>query len=76
MSSNRSTNINFYEVSSNENVPSIVHNLEEIGPKFIFSLKVGKLVITASQKEEERKKIGLATEENKMKLKYTSDSQT
>ncbi|XP_073933605.1 integrin alpha-2 [Castor canadensis] len=36
----RSTNINFYEVSSNENVPSIVHNLEEIGPKFIFSLKV------------------------------------
>ncbi|EHB11690.1 Integrin alpha-2 [Heterocephalus glaber] len=36
----RSTNINFYEVSLDENVPSIVHNFEDIGPKFIFSLKV------------------------------------
>ncbi|XP_008571747.1 PREDICTED: integrin alpha-2 [Galeopterus variegatus] len=36
----RSTNINFYEVSSDGNVPSIVHNFEDIGPKFIFSLKV------------------------------------
>ncbi|XP_005392782.1 PREDICTED: integrin alpha-2 [Chinchilla lanigera] len=36
----RSTNINFYEVASDENVPAIVHNFEEIGPKFIFSLKV------------------------------------
>lgn len=36
----RSTNINFYEVSSDKNVPSVVHNFEDIGPKFIFSLKV------------------------------------
>ncbi|KAM5264395.1 integrin alpha-2 [Ctenodactylus gundi] len=36
----RSTNINFYEVYSNRSVPSIVHNFEDIGPKFIFSLKV------------------------------------
>nr|XP_026241729.1 integrin alpha-2 [Urocitellus parryii] len=36
----RSTNINFYEVYSDVNVPSIVHNFEDIGPKFIFSLKV------------------------------------
>ncbi|XP_077752129.1 integrin alpha-2 [Canis aureus] len=36
----RSTNINFYEVSSDGNVPSIVHSYEEIGPKFIFSIKV------------------------------------
>uniref|UniRef100_A0A2K5XLY0 Integrin alpha-2 n=1 Tax=Mandrillus leucophaeus TaxID=9568 RepID=A0A2K5XLY0_MANLE len=39
-SSNRSTNINFYEISSDGNVPSIVHSFEDIGPKFIFSLKV------------------------------------
>uniref|UniRef100_A0A7N9IAU8 Integrin subunit alpha 2 n=1 Tax=Macaca fascicularis TaxID=9541 RepID=A0A7N9IAU8_MACFA len=36
----RSTNINFYEISSDGNVPSIVHSFEDIGPKFIFSLKV------------------------------------
>ncbi|VCW66647.1 unnamed protein product, partial [Gulo gulo] len=36
----RSTNINFYEVSSDGNVPSIVHSFEDIGPKFIFSIKV------------------------------------
>uniref|UniRef100_A0A8C6RYN8 Integrin alpha-2 n=1 Tax=Nannospalax galili TaxID=1026970 RepID=A0A8C6RYN8_NANGA len=36
----RSTNINFYEVSSDETAPSFVHSLEDIGPKFIFSLKV------------------------------------
>ncbi|XP_058536194.1 integrin alpha-2 [Ochotona princeps] len=36
----RSTNINFYEVSSDGNVPSIVNSFEDIGPKFIFSLKV------------------------------------
>ncbi|EPY80169.1 integrin alpha-2 precursor [Camelus ferus] len=36
----RSTNVNFYEVSSDGNVPSIVHNFEDIGPKFIFSIKV------------------------------------
>ncbi|XP_036134702.1 integrin alpha-2 [Molossus molossus] len=36
----RSTNINFYEVSSDGNVPLIVHNFEDIGPKFIFSVKV------------------------------------
>uniref|UniRef100_H0VU32 Integrin alpha-2 n=1 Tax=Cavia porcellus TaxID=10141 RepID=H0VU32_CAVPO len=36
----RSTNINFYEVSSHKNVPSVVHYFEDIGPKFIFSLKV------------------------------------
>ncbi|XP_012577229.1 PREDICTED: integrin alpha-2 [Condylura cristata] len=36
----RSTNINFYEVSSNGSVPSLVHNFEDIGPKFIFSIKV------------------------------------
>uniref|UniRef100_A0A2K6R974 Integrin alpha-2 n=1 Tax=Rhinopithecus roxellana TaxID=61622 RepID=A0A2K6R974_RHIRO len=35
----RSTNINFYEISSDGNVPSIVHSFEDIGPKFIFSLK-------------------------------------
>ncbi|XP_062067840.1 integrin alpha-2 [Lepus europaeus] len=36
----RSTNINFYEVSSDGNLPSIVNSFEDIGPKFIFSLKV------------------------------------
>ncbi|KAB1281034.1 Integrin alpha-2, partial [Camelus dromedarius] len=36
----RSTNVNFYEVSSDGNVPSVVHNFEDIGPKFIFSIKV------------------------------------
>ncbi|XP_016808807.1 integrin alpha-2 isoform X2 [Pan troglodytes] len=36
----RSTNINFYEISSDGNVPSIVHSFEDVGPKFIFSLKV------------------------------------
>ncbi|XP_022349189.1 integrin alpha-2 [Enhydra lutris kenyoni] len=36
----RSTNINFYEVSSDGNVPSVVHSFEDIGPKFIFSIKV------------------------------------
>ncbi|XP_026366463.3 integrin alpha-2 isoform X1 [Ursus arctos] len=36
----RFTNINFYEVSSDGNVPSIVHSFEDIGPKFTFSIKV------------------------------------
>uniref|UniRef100_H0WV64 Integrin alpha-2 n=1 Tax=Otolemur garnettii TaxID=30611 RepID=H0WV64_OTOGA len=36
----RSTNINFYEVPLDGKVPSTVHSLEDIGPKFIFSLKV------------------------------------
>ncbi|XP_016055282.1 PREDICTED: integrin alpha-2 [Miniopterus natalensis] len=36
----RSTNINFYEVSADENVPSVVHNFEDIGPQFVFSIKV------------------------------------
>nr|XP_035970354.1 integrin alpha-2 [Halichoerus grypus] len=36
----RSTNINFYEVSSDGNVPSVMHSFEDIGPKFIFSIKV------------------------------------
>ncbi|KAK2509257.1 hypothetical protein MC885_015656 [Smutsia gigantea] len=36
----RSTNINFYEVFSDGNVPSVVQNFEDIGPKFIFSIKV------------------------------------
>ncbi|XP_049480099.1 integrin alpha-2, partial [Panthera uncia] len=36
----RSTNINFYEVSSDGNVPSVVHSFEDIGPKFVFSVKV------------------------------------
>uniref|UniRef100_A0A8C5KYY6 Integrin alpha-2 n=1 Tax=Jaculus jaculus TaxID=51337 RepID=A0A8C5KYY6_JACJA len=36
----RSTNMNFYEVTSDENVPSVIQNFEDIGPKFIFSLKV------------------------------------
>ncbi|KAJ8778441.1 hypothetical protein J1605_013628 [Eschrichtius robustus] len=36
----RSTNINFYEVSSDGNIPSIVNNFEDIGPKFVFSIKV------------------------------------
>ncbi|XP_004608580.2 integrin alpha-2, partial [Sorex araneus] len=35
----RFININFYEVSD-EDVPSLVHSLEDIGPKFIFSIKV------------------------------------
>ncbi|XP_058164855.1 integrin alpha-2 [Dasypus novemcinctus] len=36
----RSSSINFYEVSSDGNVPSTVHSFEDIGPKFVFSLKV------------------------------------
>ncbi|XP_006889660.1 PREDICTED: integrin alpha-2 [Elephantulus edwardii] len=36
----RSTSINFYEVSSDGKVPSFIHNFEDIGPKFTFSLKV------------------------------------
>ncbi|XP_029324347.1 integrin alpha-2 isoform X1 [Mus caroli] len=36
----RSTNINFYEISSDENAPSVIKSVEDIGPKFIFSLKV------------------------------------
>ncbi|KAI4535800.1 hypothetical protein MG293_014127 [Ovis ammon polii] len=36
----RSTNINFYEVSLDGNVSSVVHSFEDIGPKFIFSIKV------------------------------------
>lgn len=55
--SNRFTNINFYEVSAEGNVPSIVHNFEDIGPKFIFSIKVGKAVIRMGNQEEgERRK--------------------
>ncbi|XP_047618969.1 integrin alpha-2 [Phacochoerus africanus] len=36
----RFTNINFYEVSSDGNIPSTVHSFEDIGPKFTFSIKV------------------------------------
>ncbi|KAG8519798.1 Integrin alpha-2 [Galemys pyrenaicus] len=36
----RSTNINFYEVSSDGDVASLVNNFEDIGPKFMFSIKV------------------------------------
>ncbi|XP_035311617.1 integrin alpha-2 isoform X1 [Cricetulus griseus] len=36
----RSTNINFCEISSDKNAPSVINSVEEIGPKFIFSLKV------------------------------------
>ncbi|KAM8819449.1 integrin alpha-2 [Rhynchonycteris naso] len=36
----RSTNINFYEVSSDGHVSSTVHSFEDIGPKFVFSIKV------------------------------------
>ncbi|XP_076973242.1 integrin alpha-2 [Tamandua tetradactyla] len=36
----RSANLNFYEVSSDGTVPSVVHSFEDIGPKFIFSLKI------------------------------------
>ncbi|GAB1298569.1 Integrin alpha-2 [Apodemus speciosus] len=36
----RSTNINFYEISSDENAPSAINRVEDIGPKFTFSLKV------------------------------------
>ncbi|XP_051028323.1 integrin alpha-2 [Acomys russatus] len=36
----RSTSINFYEISSDENTPSVVNSVEDVGPKFIFSLKV------------------------------------
>ncbi|XP_054431340.1 integrin alpha-2 [Pteronotus mesoamericanus] len=44
----RFTNINFYEVSSDGNVPSVVHNFEDIGPSFIFSIKVamGSMPVT------------------------------
>lgn len=55
-SSNRSTNINFYEISSDGNVPSIVHSFEDIGPKFIFSLKVGKPVVRMANPGESEKK--------------------
>ncbi|XP_052599735.1 integrin alpha-2 [Peromyscus californicus insignis] len=36
----RSTNINFCEISSDENAPSVINSVEDIGPKFVFSLKV------------------------------------
>lgn len=36
----RSTNINFYEIFLDENAPSVINSVEDIGPKFIFSLKV------------------------------------
>ncbi|XP_057599642.1 integrin alpha-2 [Hippopotamus amphibius kiboko] len=36
----RSTNINFYEVSSDGNIPSVMNSFEDIGPKFTFSIKV------------------------------------
>lgn len=36
----RSTNINFYEISSDENAPSVINSVEDIGPEFIFSLKI------------------------------------
>lgn len=36
----RSTNINFYEISSDENAPSDISSVEDIGPEFIFSLKI------------------------------------
>ncbi|XP_075397140.1 integrin alpha-2 isoform X2 [Tenrec ecaudatus] len=36
----RSTSIHFYEVSADSKAPSVIHNFEDIGPKFIFSLKV------------------------------------
>lgn len=36
----RFTNRNFYEVSADRTVPSLVHNFEDIGPKFIFSIKI------------------------------------
>ncbi|KAF6124904.1 integrin subunit alpha 2 [Phyllostomus discolor] len=36
----RSTNINFYEVSPDGNVPSVVRSFEDIGPSFTFSIKV------------------------------------
>ncbi|XP_051039037.1 integrin alpha-2 [Phodopus roborovskii] len=36
----RSTNINFCEISPDENAPPVINSVEDIGPKFIFSLKV------------------------------------
>ncbi|KAM6228449.1 LOW QUALITY PROTEIN: integrin alpha-2-like [Spheniscus humboldti] len=36
----RLANINVYEVYSGHNIPSIVNNFEDIGPKFSFSVKV------------------------------------
>ena len=65
-SSNRSTNINFYEVSSDGNIPSIVNNFEDIGPKFIFSVKVGKPDIRMENQEKGGKKWG---QEEKKKVK-------
>lgn len=38
----RLANINFYEVYSGHNIPSIVNNFEDIGPAFNFSVKVSK----------------------------------
>ncbi|KAL6089357.1 hypothetical protein STEG23_008119, partial [Scotinomys teguina] len=35
----RFTNINFCEISSAENAPSVINSVEDIGPKFVFSLK-------------------------------------
>lgn len=59
MSPNRSTNINFCEISSDKNAPSVINSVEEIGPKFIFSLKVGKLVIKMTNQEEEERNKGV-----------------
>lgn len=76
-SSNRSTNIRFYEVSSDGNVPSIVHNYEDIGPKFIFSIKVGKPVIRMGNQQKGKGKTRSGREEeSKNKLNYIRDSQT
>ncbi|XP_009903366.2 integrin alpha-2 [Dryobates pubescens] len=36
----RLANVNFYEVYSGRNIPSIVNDLEDIGPTFNFSVKV------------------------------------
>ncbi|NWT48038.1 ITA2 protein, partial [Chroicocephalus maculipennis] len=36
----RLANINFYEVYSGHNIPSIVNNFEDIGPAFNFSVKI------------------------------------
>lgn len=63
MSPNRSTNINFCEISSDENAPSVINSVEDIGPKFVFSLKVGKLVIKMTKQEEEEQSQGVWDEE-------------
>lgn len=54
-----------------------MNNFEDIGPKFIFFIKVGKPDIRMENQEKGGKKMRAGgEEESKKKLKYTSGSQT